>query len=167
MTRDQDLGHDPVIYQAEAYAQAMMRAQAVRSIDDILQGIAIPFTVFDREALFEYMQVVGKKLATAAKMNVAIKAFSMRALFSEEIVDATKATGAIDRKLVTDDVKDHFRTACLNVFMMLRTEGDSIFDNIDDFRFVTHQKLVEVDISKANGKTIVPVIHKHIKKKCS
>eukprot|EP00727_Mastigamoeba_balamuthi_P005142 m51a1_g14626 hypothetical protein (682) ;mRNA; f:1239445-1246709 len=77
MTRDQDLGHDPVVYQAEAYAQAMMRAQAVRSIDDILWGIAIPFTVFDREALFEYMQVVGKKLATAAKMNVAIKAFSM------------------------------------------------------------------------------------------
>eukprot|EP00727_Mastigamoeba_balamuthi_P004432 m51a1_g13988 hypothetical protein (257) ;mRNA; f:1047580-1052571 len=164
MTRDQDLGHDPVIYQAEAYAQAMMRAQAVRSIDDILRGIAIPFTVFNREALFEYMQVVGKKLAMAAKMNVAIKAFSMRVLFSEEIVDATKATGAIDRKLVTDDIKDHFRTACLNVFVMLRTEGDSIFDNIDDFRFVTHQKLVEVDISKANGKTIVPVIHKHIKK---
>eukprot|EP00727_Mastigamoeba_balamuthi_P006971 m51a1_g2895 hypothetical protein (1596) ;mRNA; r:439894-455092 len=110
MTRDQDLGHDPVVYQAEAYAQAMMRAQAVRSIDDILWGIAIPFTVFDRKALFEYMQVVGKKLAMAAKMNVAIKAFSMRALFSEEI------------------------------------------------------KLVEVDISKANGKTIIPVIHKHIKK---
>eukprot|EP00727_Mastigamoeba_balamuthi_P000437 m51a1_g10390 hypothetical protein (533) ;mRNA; r:28066-46081 len=164
MTRDQDLGHDPVIYQAEAYAQAMMRAQAVRSINDILQGIAIPFTVFDQEALFKYMQVVGKKLATAAKMNVAIKAFSMRALFSEEIVDATKATGAIDRKLVTHDIKDHFHTACLNVFVMLQTEGDSIFDNIDDFRFVTHQKLVEVDISKANGKTIVPVIHKHIKK---
>eukprot|EP00727_Mastigamoeba_balamuthi_P008389 m51a1_g4172 hypothetical protein (383) ;mRNA; r:332616-340488 len=165
MTRDQDLGHDPVVHQAEAYAQAMMRAQAVQSINDILWGIAIPFTVFDREALFEYMQVMGKKLAMAAKMNVAIKAFLMRALFSEEIVDATKATGAIDRKLVTDDIKDHFRTACLNVFVMLRTEEDSIFDNIDDFRFVTHQKLVEVDISKANGKTIVPVIHKHIKKK--
>eukprot|EP00727_Mastigamoeba_balamuthi_P009992 m51a1_g5615 hypothetical protein (388) ;mRNA; f:745570-751138 len=147
MTRDQDLGHDPVIYQAEAYAQAMMRD-----------------CVFDRKALFEYMQVVGKKLATAAKMNVAIKAFSMQALFSEEIVDATKATGAIDRKLVTADIKDHFRTACLNVFVMLWTKRDSIFDNIDDFRFVTHQKLVEVDISKANGKTIVPVIHKHIKK---
>eukprot|EP00727_Mastigamoeba_balamuthi_P009358 m51a1_g5044 hypothetical protein (240) ;mRNA; f:35689-40430 len=164
MTRDHDLGHDPVVHQAEAYAQAMMWAQAVQSIDDILQGIAIPFTVFDREALFKYMQVVGKKLAMAAKMNVAIKAFSMRALFSEEIVDATKATGAIDRKLVTDDIKDHFRTACLNVFMMLRTEGDSIFDNINDFRFVTHQKLIEIDISKANGKTIVLVIHKHIKK---
>eukprot|EP00727_Mastigamoeba_balamuthi_P014341 m51a1_g9531 hypothetical protein (289) ;mRNA; f:792913-798078 len=126
-TRDQDLGHDPVIYQAEAYAQAMIWAQAVRPIDDILLSIAIPFAVFNREALFKYMQVVGKKLAMAAKMNVAIKAFSMWALFSE-------------------------------------TEGDSIFDNIDDFRFVTHQKLVEVDISKANGKTIVPVIHKHIKK---
>eukprot|EP00727_Mastigamoeba_balamuthi_P000455 m51a1_g10406 hypothetical protein (163) ;mRNA; f:16426-19115 len=57
----------------------------------------------------------------------------------------------------------HLRS-CLNVFVMLRTEGDSIFNNIDDFRFVTHQKLIEVDISKANGKTIVPVIHKHIKK---
>eukprot|EP00727_Mastigamoeba_balamuthi_P001746 m51a1_g11569 hypothetical protein (315) ;mRNA; r:12268-26662 len=163
-TRDQDLGHDPVMHQAEAHAQAMMRAQAVWSIDDILQGITIPFTVFDQEALFDYMQVVGKKLATAAKMNVAIKAFSMRALFSEEIVNATKATGAIDQKLVINNIKDHFRTACLNVFGMLWTEGDSIFDNIDDFRFVTHQKLVEVNISKANGKTIVPVIHKHIKK---
>eukprot|EP00727_Mastigamoeba_balamuthi_P003375 m51a1_g13034 hypothetical protein (110) ;mRNA; f:957-1354 len=109
MTRDQDFGHDPVMHQAEAYAQAMMRAQAVQSIDNILQGIAIPFTVFDQEALFEYMQVV----------------------------------------------------------MMLRTEEDSIFDNIDDCRFVIYQKLVEIDISKANGKTIVLVIHKHIKKKCS
>eukprot|EP00727_Mastigamoeba_balamuthi_P006576 m51a1_g2539 hypothetical protein (465) ;mRNA; r:259338-265916 len=81
MTRDHDLGHDPVVHQAEAYAQAMMRA----SIDDILQGITIPFTVFDQEALFENMQVMGKKLAMAAKMNIAIKAFSMQALFSEEI----------------------------------------------------------------------------------
>eukprot|EP00727_Mastigamoeba_balamuthi_P006432 m51a1_g2409 hypothetical protein (158) ;mRNA; r:779933-784339 len=91
--------------------------------------------IFDRKALFEYMQVVSKKLATAAKMNITIKAFSM---FSE-------------------DIKDHFRMACLNVFVMLRTERDSIFNNINDFRFVIHQKLVEVDILKANGKTIVPV----------
>eukprot|EP00727_Mastigamoeba_balamuthi_P002369 m51a1_g12129 hypothetical protein (79) ;mRNA; f:292-634 len=75
------------------------------------------------------MQAISKKLAMAAKMNIAIKAISIRALFSEEI-----------------------------------TEGDFIFDNINNFRFVMHQKLMKVDISKANGKTIVPVIHKHIKK---
>eukprot|EP00727_Mastigamoeba_balamuthi_P000732 m51a1_g10656 hypothetical protein (347) ;mRNA; r:30269-38067 len=139
MMRDQDLGHDPVMHQAEAYAQVMMRAQAVQFIDDILQGIAIPFAVFNREALFEYMQVVGKKLATAAKMNVAIKAFSMQALFSEEIV--------VGKKLATAAKMN----VAIKAFSMQAL-------------FVTYQKLIEVDISKANGKTIVPVIHKHIKK---
>eukprot|EP00727_Mastigamoeba_balamuthi_P001884 m51a1_g11693 hypothetical protein (434) ;mRNA; r:672-13317 len=38
MTRDQDLGHDPVVYQAEAYAQAMMRAQATGETMEQIEG---------------------------------------------------------------------------------------------------------------------------------
>eukprot|EP00727_Mastigamoeba_balamuthi_P012843 m51a1_g8181 hypothetical protein (295) ;mRNA; f:127535-138076 len=87
-------------------------------------------------------------LAGALRAHEASPRVALRALAAVEDVSAPTAKAS----------------SCLNIIVMLRTKGDSIFDNIDDFRFVTHQKLVEVDISKSNSKTIIPVIHKHIKK---